>query len=249
MDAPRIVLLIFLLLFLFASPDNQRPSISQQRELEYLLADEQQALDLLNSTQYGDFDATEGRWINVTGLRQDDNYAWDLLPRIQERARNQQRDILAGSPSLHDDRSSILPLILSNGEQSVEDGNGTTDTKLLRGGFYENVTGVIRGHWVRSKVADDTTPPILNLTSLVPRITYSTQHYNRNITGRDGKLRIKLEEKGRNDLAHDAGLVRELRAEMIIKDETSSGDGWEMTLHGVHYPRQGGILLATTGQR
>jgi transmembrane E3 ubiquitin-protein ligase len=249
MDAPRIVLLIFLLLFLFASPDTQRPSLSQQRELEHLLADERQALDLLNSTQYGDFDAPEGCWINVTGLRQDDKYAWDLLPRVQERARKQQRDILAGSPLLQDERSSTLPSILNDGEQSAEDANGTADAKFARGGCYENVTGIIRGHWVRSKVADNTTPPILNLTSLVPRITYSAQNYNRNITGRDGNLRIKLEEKGRNDLAHETGLARELRAEMTIKDESSSGDGWEMTLHGVHYPRQGGILLATTGQR
>lgn len=248
MDTPRIVLLIFLLLFLFASPDTQRPSTSQQRELEHLLTEERQALDLLNSTNYGGFDATQRRWINVTGLRQDDNYAWDLLPRVQERAREQQRDILNASPLLHDDRSSSSNFRINDDKIRLEDNNGTTASKIPWGGLYENVTGIIRGHWVRSRVAENYTPPVLNLTSPAPRIAYSTEHFKRNITGREGNLRIKLEEK-EIDLLPEAGLVRELRAEMVIKDENSNGDGWEMTLHGIHYPKQGGILLATTGQR
>ena len=248
MDTPRIVLLIFLLLFLFASPDTQTPSASQQRELEYLLTQERQALDLLNSTNYGDFDATQGRWINVTGLRQNDNYAWDLLPRVQERAREQQRDILHASHLLHSDRSSGSNFGTKDGKTWLGDYNDTATSKFPWGGLYENVTGIIRGHWVRSKVADHYTPPELNLSSLAPAITYSTEQFKRNITGREGNLRIKLEEKEKDRL-HKAGLAREIRAEMVIKDENSSGDGWEMTLHGIHYLRQGGILLATTGKR
>lgn len=248
MDTPRIVLLIFLLLFLFASPDTQRPSASQQRELEDLLAQERRALVLLNSTDYGSFDATQGRWINVTGLRQNDNYAWDLLPRVQERAREQQRDILNASPLLHGDRSSGSDFRTKDGKIWLEDYNGTATSQIPWGGLYENVTGIIRGHWVRSKVADNYTPPELNLTSLAPGIVYSTEQFKRNITGREGNLRIKLEEKDK-DQTHEVGLVREIRAEMVIKDENSTGDGWEMTLHGIHYLRQGGILLATTGKR
>lgn len=248
MDTPRIVLLIFLLLFLFASPDDRGPSASQQRELEYLLTQERRALDLLNSTSYGDFDPSQGRWINVTGLRQKDNYAWDLLPRVQERAREQQLDILNASPLLHGDRSSGSKYRTENGKIWLEDYNGTATSKNPWGGLYENVTGIVRGHWVRSRIAHSYTPPELNLTSLAPGIAYSTEQFKRNITGRDGNLRIKLEEK-EMDRSHKAGLVREIRAEIVIKDENSSGDGWEMTLHGIHYLRQGGILLATTGKR
>lgn len=248
MDTPRIVLLIFLLLFLFASPDNQRPSASQQRELEYLLTQERQALDFLNSTKYEDFDAIQGRWINVTGLRQTDNYAWDLLPRVQERAREQQRDVLNASPFLRGDRSSSSTFKSKDGKIWLEDYNGTATSKIQWGGLYENVTGIVRGHWARSRVADHYTPPKLNLTSVAPGIAYSTEQFRRNITGREGNLRIKLEENEKDRL-HEAGLVREIRAEMLIKDENSSGDGWEMTLHGIHYLRQGAILLVTTGKR
>lgn len=248
MDAPRIILLIFFLLFLFASPDNQRPTASQQQELEYLLTQERQALDLLNSTSYGDFDATQGRWINVTGLRQNDSYAWDLLPRVQERVREQQRDILNASPLLHSDHSSRPNVKTEGGKIWLEDTNGTATSEIPWGDMYENVTGIIRGRWVRSRVAKNYTPPELNLTSLTPEIVYSTEHFKHNITGREGNLRIKLEEREKEG-SQEAGSVREIRAEIVIKDENSSGDGWEMTLHGVHHLRQGGILLATTGRR
>lgn len=248
MDTPRIILLIFLLLFLFASPDNQRPTASQQQELEYLLTQERQALDLLNGTSYGDFDASQGRWINVTGLRQNDNYAWDLLPHVQERAREQQRDILNASPLLHGDRSFRSSFKTDAGKIWLENYNGTATSEIPWGGMYENVTGIIRGSWVRSRVAKNYTPPKLNLTSLTPGIAYSTEQFKRNITGREGNLRIKLDEKEKEG-PQEAGSAREIRAEIVIKDENSSGDGWEMTLHGIHYLRQGGILLATTGRR
>lgn len=248
MDTPRLVLLIFLLTYLFASPDNHRPTVLQQQELEYLITLERQALDLFNSTSYGDFDVAQGRWVNLTGLRQNDSYAWDLLPRIQERVREQQRDILNASPLLHSDHSSQSIFKIEDGKIWLEDHNGTATSEIPWGCMYENVTGIVRGDWVRSRVAKNYTPPELNLTSLTPEIVYSTDQFKRNITGREGKLRIKLEEMEKNG-SQEAALVREIRAEIVIKDENSSGDGWEMTLYGIHYLKQGGILLATTSRR
>ena len=239
MDTPRIVLLVFLFLFLFAFPDSQRPSASQQHELEHLLAAERQALDLLNSAKYADFDPTQGRWINVAGLRHSDQFAWDLLPRVQERARQQQRDILKGSSWPQEQRSSgSLPL--------AKDENGTAESTAPWRGVYNNVTGSIRGHWVRSRVADMYTPPSLNLTSL--GIAYPAEQFKYNISGREGHLRFKLEEKA-SSLSSQTELVRELHAEMTIQDENSRSEGWELTLHGIHDLAQGDILLATTGQR
>lgn len=245
MDTPRIILLALLIFFLFASPDTRRPSASQQQELEDLLAAERQALDLLNGTNYGDFDPQQGRWINVTGLRHEDNYAWELLPRVQERAREQQRDILNGSPWLHDESSTFT---IEDGRVKLKDENGTTDSTSPWDSVYNNVTSIIRGHWVRSRVADNHTPPTINSSAPAPGIASSTQNFKYNVTGREGNLRIKLEEN-ESTLSTQAELVRRIRAEMIIKDENSSGDGGEVTLHGIHYPQQGSMLLTTTGQR
>ena len=87
MDLPRTVLLIFLIIFLLASPDGRRATPSQQRQLPKLTLAEEYALDLLGRTHYGDFDVAKGKWMNVTGLRLDDGYAWELLPDVQARAR------------------------------------------------------------------------------------------------------------------------------------------------------------------
>jgi transmembrane E3 ubiquitin-protein ligase len=44
-------------------------------------------------------------------------------------------------------------------------------------------------------------------------------------------------------------LVREVAATITIQDESSSGGGWDMRVHGVHWPRQGVMLLTTTSDK
>ncbi|TGO56901.1 hypothetical protein BCON_0072g00180 [Botryotinia convoluta] len=44
-------------------------------------------------------------------------------------------------------------------------------------------------------------------------------------------------------------LVREIAATLTVQDESSSGDGHEMRMHGVHWPNEGGVLLTTTSDK
>ncbi|KAF7881744.1 uncharacterized protein EAF02_006432 [Botrytis sinoallii] len=44
-------------------------------------------------------------------------------------------------------------------------------------------------------------------------------------------------------------LVREIAATLTVQDESSSGDGHEMRMHGVHWPDEGGVLLTTTSDK
>ena len=236
MDTPRLVLLVVVLVFLFVSPNSQIPSISQQQGLRRLLLDEQQALIISSNTIYDDFNPDENRWINITGLRQQDNYAWSLFPRVKERALEQYRTI-------------ATHLSLDEPPQEHNASSASSEELYEHTSVYQNVTGIVRGQWTRSHIADGFVPPSLNLTSIAPHITYSTHDYSRNITGQDGNVRIKLDEKDSDMFLLNNESVREIRAEMMIKDEKSKGDGWEVTLHGIHYPELGGIILATTGQR
>ena len=245
MDAPRVVLVIFLLLFLFASPDTQIPSPSQQRELEYLVIEERHALDLLNASHYGDLDAGRNRWINVTGLRKEDGYAWDLLPKVQERIAKDATNLHNAWRHSGAGKGDLLIGIEHSG------GRNTSNKHMseLEVPMYHNVTGIIHGKWVRSRITREGHAPILNLTALAPRLSYTTDRYNRNITGTEGDLRIKLDERNSEIVTSEPISAREISAELTLKDDKSSGDGWEMTLHGVHYPNEGGIVLTTTGQR
>ncbi|KAL8686130.1 MAG: hypothetical protein Q9218_007324, partial [Villophora microphyllina] len=245
MDAPRLLVLIFLLLILFASPETQTVSPSQQRQLDHLILQERYALSLLNTSQYGDLDSARNRWVNVTGLRKDDGYAWDLLPKIQERVRQQTSTVITAWHKSTEDGKDFT----SDG--SVDSSNGTVVRAHVdrTPPLYQNITGVVNGQWVRSKVAGTVVAPVLNLTAMVPGVNYVTDHYSRNITGTEGRMRIKLDEKKSKILEVQNITMREITAELTLRDQSSSGDGWEMTLHGIHFPREGSVVLTTTSQR
>lgn len=253
MDTPKVALVVFVLIFLFIFPDTQKPSRSQEQELGRLLVEKQGALLLLNSTSYGALEAERNRSINVTGFRHDDAYAWSLLPRVQERAREQIRTVPGVLETSSTDSYGLSGLSYTASDEEVpwksNDSSTPADMRLHRYSLYQNVSGIVHGQWTRSKVADGLIPPVMNLSALAPRVMYVTKTYSHNITGQDGNLRIKLDEKNSSMTESEDGSIREVRADLLIRDQSSNGDGWEMTLHGVHYPQQGGIILATTGQR
>lgn len=244
MDTPRILVVVLVFFFLFISPESHRPSQSQQSNLHHRIVNEHKAISLLNITKYGTFDPGKNLWINITGLRQDDGYAWNVLSQVQERAREQVSRILGGIPSNSPSSSSNSPFRNENGP-----GLYGYFENISYISVYQNVTGTIRGQWTRSGIEKPLVKPILNLSALTPDISYSTRQYNRNITGDEGKISIKLDQQSSRSLASEHGFVRGIRAEMVIKDKGSTGDGWEMTLHGLHYPEKGGIVLVTTSQK
>ena len=253
-SSPRMVLVVFLLLFLFLSPDSQAPSLSQQRELDYSIQNERHALDVLNSSAYNGFDTKNNRWLNVTGLRQGDGYAWDVLPNVQHRARDQlQRslDTFASSESLtNSSEAKIGPKPEAVTQQKLVQ-NALTSMKSFEDPtpLYQNVTGIFNGKWVRSQLEIGITTPSLNLSALASGVYYTSKNYNRNITGQGGGLRVQIDETTSEDPLPDAAFARDVKAQVTIDDETSSGDGWEVTLYGVHYPQEGGIVLSTTSEK
>ncbi|KAL8651918.1 MAG: hypothetical protein Q9210_002987, partial [Variospora velana] len=243
MDGPRLLVLVFILLILFASPETQTPSPSQQRELDRLVHQERHDLDRLTNSRYGDLNAAENRWINVTGLRKQDGYAWDLLPKVQERAREQA---IKAEEAWR--RSNGYDVNLVSGDESIAFTNTTaTQPKHHKPlPLYQNVTGIVRGGWVRSRIADGLRAPVLNLTALAPRVAYTTDKYIRNVTGTEGNLRIRLNEEKSEIQDFEDVSVREITVDLTVEETSSS---YEMTLHGVHYPQDGSIVLTTTGRR
>lgn len=256
MDSPRVALVVFLLLFLFLSPDSQAPSLSQQRDIDSSILDERQALDILNTSSYGGFDAGNNRWLNVTGLRQNDGYAWDLLLDVKERAKEQLQNICNSFEFTSIFRNTSLPV----GKPAKDGDEESSMDKILStmkpfydpAPLYQNITGNVHGQWTRSKIGEGLASPSLNLSAITPRVGYVSQVYNRNITGRSGDLQFHIHGGNGDDFKlgrEDEGLVRDVKATMTIKDESSTGDGWEMSLFGLHYPMQGGIVLSTTSEK
>ena len=171
----------------------------------------------------------------MTGLSLEDGYAWQLLPAVQSRARQQAE--------------TIFRTWRNSRGLSSQSSNASTTTSDLTLPFYQNVTGILHGTWVRSKIRNARQPTDLNLTAINPRTHYTITEYNRNITGLEGDLELKLDEKKSEELVVGQQSVREIKAHLIIQDETSTGDGWDIAMHGVHYPQSGSILLASSSEK
>ena len=90
---PRLFLAIFLLLFISFGPDQQSFRRSA-RDLEDFDRESQQLLGVLRNTSYGDF--APGRWLNVTGFREEDEYQWNLLSDAQILSQRQYQDGVVG---------------------------------------------------------------------------------------------------------------------------------------------------------
>jgi mitofusin len=222
---PRFFLFVIVLLLLINSPDPQPQSFTTRSRFDQLIASEWDALGVLNTTRYGDFDPDSDKWLNVTGLRESDGFAWDLLAPVQDRAKEQARSLLgaAADPAVN----GSLP-----------------DSPSIP--VYRNVSGYVQGEWIRSTTGRVRHPSDFNSSADNP---WSLAEYERNITGASGSIRLHISEvegKMRTDANRSAS---EVVARVIIEDNTAMGNWWEFVLNGVHFPDFGGILLSTTSDK
>lgn len=236
MDGRRIFIFCFLMFFLFTTPDPHSSSQLPEREQQQRLAAEQHSLAVLNTTRYGDFNVTANKQIPLAGLSYRDGFAWDVLPLVQDRAREQLRSIL--------DASEISP-------ESRTGQPGTNSTNLSLP-VYRNVTGKLHGDWVRWKNGDPhhLPRPRLNFTSIAAGLEYSTLLFGRNVTANHGTIFIALHEEEGRTIDVDGSLSREIKADLVVQsDDHSFGESWVIPLFGVHSPETGAITLSTTSEK
>ena len=243
MDGPRVVLLVLVFFFLFATPDTQRPSPTQQREIGRKVDGLQQALVALSNVSYGDFAPSEHKWLNSTGLREQDDFNWRLLPLAQKVARRQLLQLYskAGGVTQKDT------------EEGDEAAYGSVVPQRLP--QYQNISGEIRGKFQRQPIPGVNSR--VNLTELGLVGVYASHDFQRNITEQEGDIAIEL--TAHNDYqspvtdvskyANRQNNTRKVTAKVQINTDSSPGNGWQMELHGTHFLRSGSVLLATTSER
>ncbi len=226
MPNPRVISLIIIIILLWSFPESPHP-IGAKPQIEQAVSDELAALDLVNNSHYNDFSYPNNPWLNLTGLRQEDGLAWDQLERVKWRAREHIHSALGEEKA-----------------QNVIDGAG--DSPLA---VYKNITGYIRGSWIRSPLElNDFHRPVLNLSTLLPDRGATNQPFHRNITGTEGRMHLRFEEKSSPYLV-DGRPVQTIRADFTISDDNSAGDGWEMILHGEHFVDEGHLILTTSSDK
>ncbi|KAI1111122.1 hypothetical protein F5Y14DRAFT_426690 [Nemania sp. NC0429] len=236
-DNARIFFLIFLLFWLASSPDSGSGLIAGPNQVRNRLEHQRAAHAVLNSSAWGDFaprlpgdpPETEHRYLNLTGFREEDNYAWEDLGRFKSRC----------------DEWSQNAVGIPESQEPV----------------WQNVTGVVRGSWVRSNASVTRTHSSYNLTRMSPDVTWNgvSLDWSRNATGREGKILVRINDN--QDAATEPERVdprifhedriraRHVSTTVTIDDVDGTGSSWEMRLHGVHWPKEGVMLFTTTSDK
>ncbi|THV45924.1 hypothetical protein BGAL_0436g00040 [Botrytis galanthina] len=282
-----LIFFVIMVLWWIASNDTGLPSNlgDSQNTAEEQLAHNRHVFGVLNTTSYGDFapeKSDDPSYLNLTGFKAEDGYKWERLSAFKERS-EELRKWARGA---------------QDGSNSNREGGWG-----LEGRIYTNVTGVVRGNWARytsGLVGGKERRSGLNLSVIAPGVAWALtdeELWTRNVTGREGKVMLRLDEAAveemivqvtkerdtegessakteeetlkkearvekrdisdgieRVDLGIGANpstdiLVREMAATLTVQDESSSGDGHEMRMHGVHWPNEGGVLLTTTSDK
>ncbi|KAJ9148378.1 DSC E3 ubiquitin ligase complex subunit 1 [Pleurostoma richardsiae] len=243
----RAFLFIIMMLWILSTPDNSPGLLSSPLVTSSRLERQRHAHGVLNSTKWGDFSPRQAgdpegaprRYLNLTGFRKEDGLAWDDLQNFRDRC-------LDASRATNKDWE-------GNDLWSVGKAQPT----------WQNATGVVKGPWVRQEASVPRYPSSYNLVNMTPEVTWSgaASEWARNLTSLEGSMLLRLEDRRRTidygDIEEEgyvrAGdVVREVAATASIEDDAKhggSGSTYDMRLHGVHWPRQGTMLLTTTSEK
>ncbi|KAL2160674.1 hypothetical protein VTH06DRAFT_1362 [Thermothelomyces fergusii] len=217
---------------------------------------------ILNSTEWGDFSpgaaedsgAPPGeapRYLNLTGFRETDGYAWGDLAYFRDRCRQWSRH--------------AYPPPKGAGEWEHGPVRKT----------WQNATGTVQGKWVRRPGSVTKHAGSYNLSAIAPGVHWLDDDdgdaWAWNVTGSHGTILLRLsedandavyeeeeEEEGEGEGEAEEGddkrpssgrLARPISVEATVQDEDHSATSFAMKLYGVHWPRQGSILLTTTTEK
>lgn len=206
------------------------------------------ALDLLNRTSWGDFkpvassindtsDDVGPGFLNLTGFRHIDGFNWDDLGRFRERTL----------------RMSHHAFTEVDGKYPWDRGQGAH--------VWMNTSGTLHGDWVFRAGSSPRTVASYNLSRTAPAMAWLEEgvEWGRNVTGPEGKMLLRITgnrtmstylpmTQEESELS-SGGVIRNVKATMTIEDSAGSGHTWDMRLWGLHWPRQGVIMMTTTSEK
>ncbi|KAI8951349.1 hypothetical protein F4801DRAFT_589756 [Xylaria longipes] len=236
-DNARVFFLIFLLFWLASGPDTGPGLIAGPTQVCNRIAHQRAAHTVLSSTAWGDFvpalpdepPETEHRYLNLTGFREEDHFAWEDIGRFKSRCEEWSRNAV--------------------GIPETQEPVWQNATGVVRGVWERSNASVSRTHssYNLTQISPDVTWNGLNTD------------WSRNVTGREGKILVRIddpedaatepEQLDPKVLHEDEIRARHVSTTVTIEDIDGTGSNWEMRLHGVHWPKEGAMLFTTTSDK
>ena len=243
--AAAIFFLIFLVWLIFPEGEYQPQSLLVAEIAAERIGRYNEALKVLNQTRWGDFtpsptsvvdtEIAEG-FVNLTGFRSRDGLAWDGFGRFREKGLELSRYAMS---------------------QPV-------DQQLWNIGqdhpVWTEVAGTFHGDWVRQQDLFPQSPQSYNLSKTIPSIEWIGDQlaWARNITGTSGRVLLRMEANTTTTdykplasagASASEGTIRDIRGTATLEDTSGSGLNWDARLYGVHWPRQGIVIMTTTSEK
>ncbi|KAM3527468.1 hypothetical protein MY4038_006337 [Beauveria bassiana] len=204
------------------------------------LARYRDALAVLNGTHWGDFAPTAQdapAFLNMTGFREIDGFAWEDLDRFREKSVQLSRHAVASAPD--------KPPLWDTAEGEP---------------VWTTASGSLEGQWVYSPGSVPRSYDSYNLSNSVPDMDWIGDHisWGRNLTGSAGLMHLHLESNKtttafeqlpRDQAPLAGGSIRHVKGTLSLEDTMGSQSTWDMRLWGVHWPRQGVVLMTTTSEK
>ncbi|KAK7403298.1 hypothetical protein QQX98_010923 [Neonectria punicea] len=238
-----LAFILFLIWLIFPDGEYQSGSLALSDLAAERLARFHDALDVLNTSRWGDFaprrsDDNDAKpsYLNISGFREEDQFAWEDLGRFHER-------------SLEFSRHAIPPV---GGKDLWDIGQGEP--------VWMNASGTVHGEWIRREGSVHRGYDSYNLSRSAPGMDWIGDNVDwaRNITGSSGRMMLRIDGNKTvseyDQLVEDStpvsgGMIRSVKGTTTIEDIEGSGHNWEMRLWGIHWPHQGVILMTTTSEK
>ncbi|KAH7166111.1 hypothetical protein EDB81DRAFT_781378 [Dactylonectria macrodidyma] len=240
-----LTFILFLIWLIFPDGEYQSGSLALSDLAAERLSRFHDALDVLNTSHWGDFnpahlprkdDDAGPSYLNLSGFRAEDNFAWEDLRRFRER-------------SLEFSRHAIPPVA---GKDLWNNGQGEA--------IWMNASGTVHGEWIRREGSVPRGYDSYNLTHNATDMDWigDKTDWARNITGKAGRMMLRIdgnktvseyEQVVEGATPVSGGSIRSVKGTTTIEDTDGSGYSWEMRLWGVHWPHQGVILMTTTSEK
>ena len=242
-----IIFVLVAFVFLIILQDLQDRNPGSKLQAKRIADAEQNALHVLSSSENNDFNPQDSKWLNITGLQENDSLPWQLLPQVRTKALLQAKKVLSsewietGPGTKH----SIDSRRFGERYASVERMDALfQDLKTLP--FYQNVTGTVRGNWLRSKLERQTVVPSERFNGSFEH-TSTDDNYARNVSGTRGRLHLRLDERQSLSANIKSNTAREIKADLTI--ENTADETLEISLRGVHFMDSGAVLLTTVSDK
>ncbi|KAI5301689.1 hypothetical protein KEM56_001459 [Ascosphaera pollenicola] len=245
-NSRRVLIFFFLVLFILNAPGPQTALNLSDKALDAQIKEQKRALEVLSNGTYTSFDPNHEHWLPVLGFTKDAGFAWGVLPLAKRKAREDLERVVNTTAEHERRQRTMLHKQQEQRKSTMAEASGS-DAPMLP--VYRNVTGTVRGDWVRWTEAEMVDRPHMNRTALAEAHDYFSTEFLGNFTSREGSVSFDIYDDNTPNINVSGTYIRGVRSAMKIDSKDPYGTIYRNEMQGVHVPETGEMIFTTTSEK